>query len=218
MILFVIFPAIIIAVAGYNCPGGKLTSLEREQTVTQINKFRSQLANGKLKNKDRGLMPKSKNMMEMRWSCKLENSAQNWADQCALRHSSENQRVEIGENINGFRSSRSVEVFNASAAMHPVEWWWSQLTKSYRNNPSNTLTPDVYSHGQDVLYFTQLAWGKTDKVGCGVAMHCDGGNALFVVCHFAPRRELIYERGIPCKADKHCRTKRCSRESGLCRK
>ncbi|VDN05728.1 unnamed protein product, partial [Onchocerca ochengi] len=50
---------------------------------------------------------------------------------------------------------------------------------------------------------------------------CDGGNALFVVCHFAPRgnirRELIYERGIPCKADKHCRTKRCSRESGLCR-
>ncbi|VDM98958.1 unnamed protein product [Onchocerca ochengi] len=66
-----------------------------------------------------------------------------------------------------------------------------------------------------------LAWGKTDKVGCGVAMHCDGGNALFVVCHFAPRGntigELIYERGIPCKANKHCRTKKCSRESGLCR-
>ncbi|VDO81745.1 unnamed protein product [Onchocerca flexuosa] len=67
-----------------------------------------------------------------------------------------------------------------------------------------------------------MAWGKTYKVGCGVATHCDDGYTLFVVCHYSPRGnmigELIYERGNPCKANKDCRTKKCSTKSGLCRK
>ncbi|VDM92986.1 unnamed protein product, partial [Onchocerca ochengi] len=151
MILFVIFPAIIIAVAGYNCPGGKLTSLEREQTVTQINKFRSQLANGKLKNKDRGLMPKGKNMMEMRWDCKLENSAQKWADQCVSGHSPKNQRPGIGENVYTFRTSRSVANFKKT--LMAGESWWYELVREYKNNPSNNFTSTVA--GQGALHFTQ---------------------------------------------------------------
>ncbi|VDN00001.1 unnamed protein product [Onchocerca ochengi] len=65
MILFLIFPAIIVAVTGYNCRGGKLTPLKREGIVKEHNRFRSQLAKGTYKNSAGKWMPKGKNMMEM---------------------------------------------------------------------------------------------------------------------------------------------------------
>ncbi|VDM99925.1 unnamed protein product, partial [Onchocerca ochengi] len=120
------------------CLESKLTPLYRENIVAQINKYRSDLVNGKLKNADGKLLPRGKNMLEMTWDCKLENSAQKWADQCAFRHSPENQRVGIGENIYTFRLSRSVEIFNTTASMIAVGSWGSQLSQSYKNNPSNT--------------------------------------------------------------------------------
>nr|AAB97282.1 vespid allergen antigen homolog [Onchocerca volvulus] len=220
MILFIIFPAIIVAVTGHDCHRGKLTSLQRDIIVDEHNKYRSRLVKGNFANKDGNLMPKGKNMMEMEWDCELEISAQNWADQCIFGYSPENQREGVGENIYALGLPKDVEVFNTSAALFAIESWWTELIRSYRNNPSNKLTSSVAS--QDVLHFTQMAWGKTHKVGCGIAMHCDDGEAFIVVCHYAPRGntigELIYEQGSPCKVNKHCRTKKCSRKSGLCRK
>uniref|UniRef100_A0A8R1Y3F9 SCP domain-containing protein n=1 Tax=Onchocerca volvulus TaxID=6282 RepID=A0A8R1Y3F9_ONCVO len=68
----------------------------------------------------------------------------------------------------------------------------------------------------------KMAWGKTYKIGCGIATHCDGGRTLIVICHYSPGGnmvgELIYEKGYPCKTNKHCRTGKCSTKFGLCKK
>uniref|UniRef100_A0A8R1TZ17 SCP domain-containing protein n=1 Tax=Onchocerca volvulus TaxID=6282 RepID=A0A8R1TZ17_ONCVO len=177
--------------------------MQRDIIVDEHNKYRSRLL----------LTINLSNAQE--WDCELVISAQNWADQCIFGYSPENQREGVGENIYALRLPKDVEVFNTSAALFAIESWWIGLTRSYRNNPSNRLTSSVAS--QDVLHFTQ-----THKVGCGIAMHCDDGEAFIVVCHYAPRGntigELIYEQGSPCKVNKHCRTKKCSRKSGLCRK
>lgn len=33
----------------------------------------------------------------------------------------------------------------------------------------------------------QMAWGKTYKIGCGIATQCDGGRTLIVVCQYGPK-------------------------------
>ncbi|VDM95046.1 unnamed protein product [Onchocerca ochengi] len=163
MILFLIFPAIIVAVTGYDCQGGKLTPHKRKKIVDEHNKHRSDLIKGKLSNKDGNLMPKGKNMMEMSlimnlsnartWDCELEISAQNWADQCVFGNSPKYQRG-VGENIYTLRSPGSAEILKTSAPMLAIESWWTQLSQFYRNNPSNIFTPGVASQG--VSHFTQV--------------------------------------------------------------
>ncbi|VDM23159.1 unnamed protein product [Wuchereria bancrofti] len=90
----------------------------------------------------------------------------------------------------------------------------------YTDNPSNRLTPEVYRQGAS--HFTQMAWGKTHEIGCGIATTCEGGRLLITVCHYSPRgnwlKHLIYELGEPCKKDSDCDTEKCSKESGLCEK
>ncbi|KAM3719416.1 Ancylostoma secreted protein [Dirofilaria immitis] len=220
MILLVIFPAIIVVVASYECEGGKLTPTERKNIVTQINKYRSRLIRGKLKNKDGYLMPKGKNMLRMRWDCKLEKSAQNWANMCVFGHSPSSERRGIGENVYAYWSSGSVRDLKKTAGTDAGRLWWSELEKYYSDNPSNNLTSEVAM--ENILHFTQMAWGETYKLGCGVATYCDGGRTLVFICHYFPGgnmvKDLIYELGNPCKHNKDCRTKRCSAKSGLCKK
>ncbi|EFO12593.1 hypothetical protein LOAG_15941 [Loa loa] len=65
-----------------------------------------------------------------------------------------------------------------------------------------------------------MAWGKTYKIGCGIATNCNGGTRLMVVCHYWPAEnilnELIYEPGEPCNNNSDCHTRKCLHEFGLC--
>ncbi|EJW69993.1 activation-associated secreted protein-1, partial [Wuchereria bancrofti] len=160
----------------YRCQGGRLTPEQRKAIVIQNNKFRSQLIRGELKNKAGEFMPRGKNMLRMRWSCSLEYSAQRWADRCIFGHSPRDQRNNIGENVYAYWSSGSVEGHRKTAGTDAGKNWWSELPERYGSNPSNNLTAQVSSQG--VLHFTQMAWGKTYKIGCGIATNCDGGRTL----------------------------------------
>ncbi|KAL4001791.1 Cysteine-rich secretory family protein [Acanthocheilonema viteae] len=217
--LFIVFAAIIIAVESFNCPGGQLTPKQREKIVRQNNVLRSRLIKGKLKNKDGKYMPRGKNMLQLTWNCQLENSAQRWADQCVFGHSPRHLRVGIGENVYAYWSSASVESRKNNAGTDAGKSWWEELPKVYKNNPPNMLTANV-SFG--ALHFTQMAWGKTHEIGCGIATYCDGGRTLMVICQYKPagnmQGDLIYELGEPCKKDSDCATKKCNPKSGLCRK
>ncbi|VDO51331.1 unnamed protein product [Brugia timori] len=93
------------------------------------------------------------------WSCQLEISAQKWADQCIFRHSSRKQREGIGENLYAYWSSANVEKFRDIAGTDAGKSWWSELPQLYTDNPSNILTPEVYSQG--VSHFTQV-----NKISC----------------------------------------------------
>ncbi|VDK83861.1 unnamed protein product [Litomosoides sigmodontis] len=218
MLLFFAFAAIVVGVESYKCAGGRLTPKQRLNIVYQNNKYRSKLIRGLLKNKDGMYMPRGKNMLKLKWSCDLESSAQRWADHCVFGHSPRNQRQGIGENVYAYWSSQSVENLKNKAGTDAGKSWWSELPELYKNNPSNNLTGDVSSQG--VLHFTQMAWGKTHKIGCGIATQCDGGRTLIVICHYSPGgnmlRELIYELGEPCKTGNDCNTKKCDAKLGLC--
>ncbi|VDN94792.1 unnamed protein product [Brugia pahangi] len=63
MLFFIIFSITIAVVAGFECPGGRLTPQQRKDIVRQNNKFRSLLIHGKLKNRNGTYMPRGKNML-----------------------------------------------------------------------------------------------------------------------------------------------------------
>ncbi|CAG9531210.1 unnamed protein product [Cercopithifilaria johnstoni] len=220
MFLPIIFFATIVAVESLSCAGGQLTSKQRKDILRQNNKLRAELIRGKQVNKDGRYMPRGKNMLKLKWSCELERSAQQWANQCVFGHSPRDQRNGVGENVYAYWSSASVESLRNTAGTDAGESWWSELPKLYKDNPSNNLTYKV--SGQGILHFTQMAWGKTHSIGCGIATNCDGGRTLIVICHYKPNgnmiNELIYELGEPCKRSSDCSTKKCSTKSGLCLK
>ncbi|VBB34755.1 unnamed protein product, partial [Acanthocheilonema viteae] len=107
-----------------------------------------------------------------------------------------------------------------AACTDAVKDWWLELSTEYGDNPTNNFTHTVFS--QNFLHFTQMAWGKTHKIGCGSALHYNYGHKINVVCHYLPRgnveNELIYELGEPCKDHSDCDIGKCLKESGLCRK
>ncbi|VBB34183.1 unnamed protein product [Acanthocheilonema viteae] len=207
---------ILRAVKSLQCPGSKLPSGQRRRIVRQHNVFRSRLIHGLLVNSEGKRMPRGKNMLRLRWSCKLEKSAQQWADRCITQHSPQAMRREVGENIYWSTGAESRKLTVGTDAGRS---WWSELAELYVDNPANTLTRNVTRRA--VLHFTQMAWGKTYEIGCGVALNCENGRKLIFVCQYNPVGnwigDLIYELGEPCKNNEDCDTNKCIRRSGLCK-
>uniref|UniRef100_A0A0M3I6B9 SCP domain-containing protein n=1 Tax=Ascaris lumbricoides TaxID=6252 RepID=A0A0M3I6B9_ASCLU len=101
--------------------------------------------------------------------------------------------------------------------------WWAELAEYGISNADNILTREVFNEG--VGHFTQMAWGPTTKIGCGIATNCGkkGRNVIIVVCQYLEAGnyidEPIYELGKPCMNDIECTTFKnstCSAADGLC--
>ncbi|KHN71659.1 Venom allergen 5, partial [Toxocara canis] len=64
--------------------------------------------------------------------------------------------------------------------VNAVNAWWSELKKyDAAKNPNNTFNDFVFSTSG---HWSQLAWGATTLVGCGVS-NCTTHNTL-VVCEY----------------------------------
>ncbi|VDN08226.1 unnamed protein product [Thelazia callipaeda] len=207
-----------LAASNLQCQGGKLTPQQRKGIVDAHNSFRSSLINGSEQNRDNETMPRGKNMLKLTWDCNLEKSAQQWADNCRFKHSPRQYRQNAGENL--YMYSSKVDVSNKvdTIGVQASNSWWSELPKFYHNNPSNIMTEKVFN--QRVGHFTQMAWGATYKIGCGIAAHCESKRLIIVVCQYKVSGNMIdskiYEIGDPCKKDSDCDTKKCSAADGLC--
>ncbi|KAH7691340.1 venom allergen-like protein vap-2, partial [Aphelenchoides avenae] len=80
-----------------------------------------------------------------------------------------------------------------------ADLWWSELAK-YGVNPNLNLTTTEFNRG--IGHWSQMAWAKTVKLGCGVKS-CPGVGTI-VVCNYSPAgnylNQLIYKAGTPCSA------------------
>lgn len=129
------------------------------------------------------------------WSNTLANYAQSWANylaqtDCQMLHRNEagNNPAGYGENL--FWGSANIytdgsrETARLSAAEIVKEW---VSEHKYYDYSSNNCT----AH-QQCGHYTQIIWGNTQRVGCGMA-YCAEGEQLWV-CNYDPPGNYLGQR------------------------
>ncbi|TKR96603.1 hypothetical protein L596_010601 [Steinernema carpocapsae] len=220
---------------GPSCPvsGSQLKPADRANLLAEHNKLRSQNARGLSQDGPSGeFAPKAKNMYKLTYSCDLENMAQKWSNGCVFKHSSQQGR-NAGENIYAtfpVQNSNSIHDFIAhpnfwfsAPLLNAIDSWWAELkNKGVGQYSSNfTFTLDVFKAGTG--HYTQMAWGATTEVGCGITQCTSPKSMTFVVCNYRIAGNMIgdpiYAIGSPCSRDNDCTTYKnstCSTSEGLC--
>ncbi|VDK38409.1 unnamed protein product [Gongylonema pulchrum] len=151
----------------------------------------------------------------------MEREAQLWADDCKMIPSPLYERNGAGENVFIVYAPDHVEEKLNKAPAESIQSWWSEVSRNYKNNPKNKMTLQVMMN--EVQHFLQMAWGKTDKIGCGMRKACGvTGASIFVVCRYSNPADkpntLIYELGEPCNAGGGCSQGSCDSQDGLCQR
>lgn len=112
----------------------------------------------------------------LRWSPQVAGSAQRWADRlagssCSMQHS---RGSGYGENL--YRATAGYyEVKDAALA-------WADERRLYRGGP---LRPHNWAPSG---HYTQMVWGDTRHLGCGVS---ECGDMMIVVCHYDPKGNYL---------------------------
>uniref|UniRef100_A0A914CF69 SCP domain-containing protein n=1 Tax=Acrobeloides nanus TaxID=290746 RepID=A0A914CF69_9BILA len=125
-------------------------------------------------------MASAKNMHKLVYDCNLEVVAQGWADGCrGLVHSDDSYR-RAGENL--------FIIFGKGYNMRlekALEWgirvWFEELDEIGMNSNDTTFTKELHESGMG--HFTQLAWGKTTHVGCGLTL-CEKNDTMLISCNY----------------------------------
>ncbi|XP_013380067.1 peptidase inhibitor 15 [Lingula anatina] len=143
-------------------------------------------------NQNRRLVsPTAANMKRMIWDDSLGATAQAWANGCVYSHSTSG----LGENLYARAGSEP-------SVTGPVDAWFSEKD-FYTYNMKSCDSGKICGH------YTQVAWAKSNKVGCGIK-YCTANspfgssypNWYLVVCNYSPAGnynwEFPYVSGAPC--------------------
>lgn len=103
------------------------------------------------------------------WNCELAALAQEWANKGVFAHRDEAQ---YGENL--FVSSNG-----ATRAVASIERWFAE--KEFWNADAATCQA-----GKVCTHYTQIVWGTTTEVGCGINRSGSVKWKLLLVCNYNP--------------------------------
>uniref|UniRef100_A0A0N4U5H4 ShKT domain-containing protein n=1 Tax=Dracunculus medinensis TaxID=318479 RepID=A0A0N4U5H4_DRAME len=189
------------------CPNTKISLKERSQILATHNKFRSELASGRVRTKD-NIMPQGADIRKLKWDCELERTAQKWAELCQWRHSDESFRNHKGENLYKVNQNFPVnrigifkmawfETYKIGCGMktdcidysNPLLKHMLYVVCHY-DPPGNTLNEPIYEVGKPCSKCKRYPRSKCEKnlcAGGGPAIYCkdfyNNCNTLQQYCH-----------------------------------
>ncbi|NXY13622.1 CRIS2 protein, partial [Atrichornis clamosus] len=152
----------------------------------------------------RGVKPTASNMMKMEWCPPAAESAQKWANQCTLSHSTPNLRttnVLCGENL--FMSS-------APFSWSDVLQAWYNEEKNFKYGTGAKRKGAVFGH------YTQLIWYNSYQVGCGVSYCPTSSYKYFYVCQYCPAGNNPMQVATPYRSGPKCADCPGHCDKGLC--
>ncbi|KAK3931368.1 Venom allergen 3 [Frankliniella fusca] len=150
-----------------------LTDADRDSILSLHNKLRQELADGKLDG-----FASATDMETLKWDKELETIAQVWADQCDYGHDQcrHVERFKVGQNIAMTGGSGG---FTSELPKKVMMWWDEYKLYGYKDGTF------VFNH--DTGHFTQMAWAKTNLLGCGRSSYVDKGfTNEYLVCNYGP--------------------------------
>ncbi|CAA94330.1 SCP domain-containing protein [Caenorhabditis elegans] len=190
----------------------EFSSSTQQFIVDLHNSFRSKLATGTY-SINGTLKPAGSNIRKMSWDSTLATSAQTYANTCPTGFSNTQG---TGENLYWRTTSANIsglDIYGGAASVS-----WEQEFQKY-GWATNYFSQELFDTG--VGNGTQMAWAKTNLVGCGVkncGKDSTGLNKVAVVCHYKPLGryvdQMIYTAGFTCS---QCPTgTSCDQTTGLC--
>ncbi|KHN86533.1 Ancylostoma secreted protein [Toxocara canis] len=203
LLLAVLLLATTSIASGIECPNVAnpvFDATSRAAVLAKHNEYRAMLTHGTAQYKGGHNLKSGKNIYELVWDCDLEKHAQNWSNNCEFKHSHTPEQ----------------------GGVQAVESWWSELQKYDASvNPNMDFNDGVFSVAG---HWSQLAWGATTKVGCGLANCGSGGSAFIkVTCNYVipgnMQGAVIFQLGNGCSSDSECTTypeSKCNVTSKLC--
>ncbi|KIH63646.1 SCP-like protein [Ancylostoma duodenale] len=113
------------------------------------------------------------------YDCGTEAEAIDYANTCELTKSAQADRKGFGENVYVYPAPNAdpVEAFEAAAKK-----WWDQIFLDGINWEVKYIQ-GLKDKKTDQRGFTQMAWAKSIKLGCGIQT-CD--LSTFIVCRYSP--------------------------------
>ncbi|CAO4374418.1 hypothetical protein L5515_011749 [Caenorhabditis briggsae] len=191
----------------------QFTSNGQAAILNVHNTLRSKIAQGKYVAKGT-TKPAGSNILKMKWDTATATSAQNYANTCPTGHSG---AAGLGENLYWSWTSATITNIDSYGAAASAAW-----EKEFQDFGWKTNLLDMALFNTGIGHATQMAWAKTNLIGCGVK-NCgkdpkNGLNKVAVVCQYKPQgnylNQNIYTTGATCSA---CPTgTKCETASGLC--
>ncbi|KAG0430528.1 hypothetical protein HPB47_022604 [Ixodes persulcatus] len=142
---------------------------EVERIVALHNDLRNDLASGNMAG-----FPSAANMLRLEYDGELAQLAQIHSQSCQFQHGCVGcGRIDryLGQNL--FLSPRGN---------------WEQAIMTWWNEHRRTNSFTIYNYQFSPLngHFTQMAWAKNIKIGCGATDCHQLGGARYMVCHYIP--------------------------------
>lgn len=128
------------------------------------------------------------NLPQLSWDSGLARKAQDWADTLACRPAKSFSHGDTGENI-AWTTSRTQhsDLPSWDNVEDQMEQMWTEM-RFVGYDQLRNFGNGKNSDGQAYGHFSQMAWAKTTKVGCGINLRkLDGKSDLITVCRYFPK-------------------------------
>ena len=122
--------------------------------------------------------PQASNMVDMVWDSKLAAVAQAYVETYARGHNSQRTAQYAAQGGSGYVGENYAGGSSGYSIADLVAMWWNEH-KDY-----NYATKS--SRGGAVGHYTQMAWAKSTKLGCGFVAAGVCGSMSTLICNYSP--------------------------------
>ncbi|XP_057340105.1 venom allergen 5-like [Microplitis mediator] len=166
-----------------------VTDEERREIVQTHNRLRAKVANGQETRGNPGPQPRGR-IGPLTWDRRLALAAQTWANQCIFGHDTcrDVKRFQVGQNV-GY-TGNVTETYDKLTVL--IENWYDEVQDFSRYHVKNfNPTPG----GPTITHYSQLIWGNTTRIGCGLVRHYTFGEMYrtHLVCNYGAKGNWIGE-------------------------
>ncbi|XP_062293691.1 serotriflin-like [Scomber scombrus] len=139
----------------------------------------------------RSVQPTASNMLKMSWNNEAQANAQRWANTCSMNHSP--------------ASSRKISTSGCGENLYMSSWQntWSNAIQSWYDEVNDFRYGVGSVNGGVIGHYTQLAWYRSNQIGCAMAYCPNSQYKYFYVCHYCPPGN-VGQTSRPYKAGPSC--------------